>query len=261
MTPLEQYAAALPSEMPHTGGVHVRGLAVLCSGRTEFSQPAIAVWHIALSGAFTGSWVMPQAQVGEADAARLALILLERRALLAWDPEQPLAVLAGLIDAAGLLADTANPWEEHLCRVSEALSQIQRARAAHEAALKDQPNAAPLHWKLALPLTDPAALADFLPAVRRAAPHSAAPVTYNALELATVARWCLHAWQETETVRLRRPVLCQQFGPEQPAPPAWIAALRAQNSQKLKLDDETHLTRTVPLDPGPESSSSVVILG
>lgn len=237
-------------DQTRTGEHPLRGFAVLCAGPNEHDEPAIAVWHIAVGGAFTGAWIMPQARVATPDAARRALILLERRPLLVWAPEPPLSVLAGLIADAGLPADTAEPWRANLCLVRAGLSHIRDARAAHAAVVHDQPTAAAaLQWQYDLPATDPTELADFLPAVRRAAPRSAAPVAYAALEIATAARWCLQAWQDTESVRLRRPILRQQFGPEQPAPPPWLIALHAQYAQSLPVGPTDPPDQPGPPDP------------
>lgn len=216
----------------------MHGMAALFAGHDELTVPTVALWHVAVSGAFTGAWIMPRAYLNEPDTARRALILLERRALLVWDPESALFTLAELINAAHLPAAAVQPWREHLYRVPAALIHIRTARDAHAAVLEEQPTSIPLQWQLDLPATTPADSASFLRAVRRTSPRTASPVVTEALELAAAARWCLQAWQETESVRGRRAVLRQQFGLEQPAPPPWIAALHAQHSQKLNLEGE-----------------------
>jgi hypothetical protein len=184
------------------------GSAVVALGPDDFE-----IWQVSPAGVPTGAWTCPSAELfGDRATARRALVLLERRAITARDPEGLPAFLARLTAAAGL--DIGPWWVGQLFSPMDSFRETvarRRGLAAHWIRHFDQ---------------DPA---DFESLRKLSGLHPAAgpsAVRSAALAVTRLLFWQVGLWQETEQVR---------GGEPEPLPPSWLTAVLAAETRRLPL--------------------------
>ena len=202
-----------------------RGFAVVVVDGSR-APATLAVWHLDITGAFTGAWLMERdAAYADAASARDVLGRFERRALAAWDPEDARRAVSELVELAELPAELAEAWARGTCRPADALAETREARARYERALEEEGKAKgktfqPLRWEqpAELPTDD---LDRALATAGLDSRLGVAEEAWPAIRVCRAIRYCLDVWAETESARSRRQALRDRFPTEQPLPPTW----------------------------------------
>lgn len=195
----------------------------------------VAVWQIDLLGTPCGAWVMPFE--GESTARRL-LAQCDRRGLITVDPAEPVELLGRWAREAGIQLDR-EVLTARVCTLPTLLEQTNEARTVWAAAIAEaeqrhNKRLAPLEWTRPVPDPIPTTVAE----LERA---SSVRVTSGdsdgrpALLVARLAQWAIQLWVDTEAKRARRPYLRQPFGPTQPLPSSWRAALKNAYQSPFQL--------------------------
>jgi hypothetical protein len=213
------------------------GSAVLAVGEENTGQQSIAVWQISPEGHPTGSWVVAQEDTHSADAARQLLVNIERRALVAADPDTLDDVVSRITTAAGI--DANGWWTKQCFSPAEAFIDVLTRQAEFQATIasvrQTGRNVAPLRWDRAFP-TDlrPTSVAELqqLADVGRVA---GAPVIVEALQMSRMLRWLIALWTQTEQVKNRREYIRDEHGEPQALPPSWLTAVTTASTTRLPL--------------------------
>lgn len=191
----------------------------------------LAIWQTSPTGYKSGAWTFDRPP--DRAQARLALALVERRAVAGTDRDEDLRILRQLTDAADVPFPTARAehWVDlrrvHL-EIAAVRDELDKAveNSQHTATAKPQPLA--YHYDVAVdPL--PADLTDALAFYRLVQPRSdAEPAAIRALSAANLLGPAVTRWQDTETARLRRDYLRSLGGnAARPLPPRWLGHLTA----------------------------------
>ena len=214
------------------------GSAVLAAGEENTGRQAVAVWQISPEGHPTGSWVVAQEDAyGKVDAARQLLVNIERRALVAADPDTLDDVVSRLTAVAGIDAD--GWWPKQCFSPTDAFTDVLTRRAEFQATIaavrQMGRNVAPLRWDRAFP-TDlhPTSVAELqqLAGVGRVA---GAPVIVEALQMSRMLRWFIALWTQTEQVKNRREYIRDEHREPQALPPSWLTAVTTASTTRLPL--------------------------
>jgi hypothetical protein len=225
VTNAENTAAAGPSPTKAHDSRTMIGHVVVCHGRDENDQDAVAVWHVDATGNNTGAWIL-EIDLTEpaADSARRILELCLRRAVVAWNPTETLSILARLAKAAEV---TMPSWTDTAIALPEAVGHVVTTRLAYEKHTNDVSvgkQVAPIEWPVDLPEHIPSTFDGMWQAVHLVLP-STNPVAEQALMTCALVRWTVQRWQETMTTLSRRRHLQDAFGRPRVLPPAWESRL------------------------------------
>jgi hypothetical protein len=222
-----------------------RSHTIVAAGPDEAGVEAVAIWRVGPLGQAVGAWVValdPTAASAttvaidstdfpatvesagtEPDLAAI-LALCAGDLVVDWDP----ATIASTLDriAAFVGAEAVATLRGHARPLTALVAEIVERRDAYQAAFEafgrtSRSKPSPLLWP-DLPPEDPSLLAKTLLGDARIS--GATPIAY-ALALATALRRVIRAWQEVETVRLRRSAL-RDLAEAEPLPPRWLGLLR-----------------------------------
>jgi uncharacterized protein DUF6218 len=218
----------------------VIGHVVVTSGLDDGGRDAVAVWHVDTGGVGTGAWIMPvDLDEPDPETARQVLRLCLRRAVVAWRPEEPVAVLTRLAAGAGVVPF---PWLDTAIALPEIIGDVASTRLAYEkhttGRLARNKNTTPLEWPVDLPEHLPSTEHGMWRAIRLALP-SASPVAERALMTTMLTRWTSDRWRETTSALGRRSHLQEEFGQPRPLSPAWEARLTDSYRLFVRLTDVT----------------------
>lgn len=242
-----------------TAGRTMIGHVVVCQGRDENYQEAIAVWHVNTVGASVGAWIVPfDLTKPESTAAHAILRLCLQRAVIAWEPAEALSILSALEAAADV---PRCPWSESTVALPDMLEDIRLTRFAYEkrAAIERQAkrNIVSIDWPVKLPETLPATAMEFQQLIRLVLPETNS-AAHNTLLTSNLARWTLQRWQETANALKRRRYLQQEFGPPTQLPAIWETRLADAYVRNRWLSDargDEHKTRTDNQNGSPTMST------
>lgn len=234
-------AGALPDEGPPVGpgaGPGARGHVVVAVDADTTGTRSAAVWHVTCDGALSGAWVFPYPDGLDVDSARLLLLLAERRALVGFRVDEALGHLQRAADVLGTVLPRAfADGALDLAVLSEETTTARRklAEAVIERGRNTGSKLQQLDWSARIPDTFPANPITTLETLGLAVPDGP-PVVVKALGSARALRWHIRAWQETESVRVRRKYLHPYGGPEaRPLPPNWAARITAVHAVPFEL--------------------------
>ncbi|MGX7681588.1 DUF6218 family protein [Jatrophihabitans sp. DSM 45814] len=208
----------------------VRGHVVL--GYDE-SQPEsnLAIWQVTPEGHPSGAWVLRMEELLQQPIeCRRKLALIERRCLVAADPQVSVP-LATRIAEGGDVKIKNDEFRRSTLSLAQMWVSIVAARADYVTGAGTS-----LPWRRELDDSAPATLEAFAAVVGLRA-RSDVPVTRRALMTADVVAWLVAQWQDTETVRMRRKPLKEQFGPAAALPPDWLSALQRAYERVLPFPD------------------------
>lgn len=233
----ERATGAIPTRA--ADGRTMIGHVIVCQGRDDDNQDAIAAWHVDTEGSNTGAWVIP-VRVLNTDpvAARTLLHTCLRRAVTAWDPTETLAVLSTLERVAHV---ATCDWIGSALALPDMLAEIGDIRSDFEKRILDEQlvkkNVIPLEWDIDLPDPIPLTADDLRKAARLIQQHTC-PAAQEALLLSSLVRWCVQRWRETLTILKRRDYiqpLVKKFGV---LPPRWERHVADAYSQQTSLQDQ-----------------------
>jgi len=218
----------------HVAGV--TGHLILELGPDSAGHDALAVWHVDAAGQPVGASIAtPESLAADQEAARRLLGLTTGRSVLGWDTTTAADALGILSHCAGVVSpvrlDTA-------VLLPEVLGEIEEQRQLHADAIeayrvaRPKGSIKPIAYPVAVP-TAATSAEELRLAACLAVPVADSGVAARALLLARLTRWSVNLWHATETARLRRKYLVEQFGDEAPLPPRWLAKLRAANTPTL----------------------------
>ncbi|KGN38942.1 DUF6218 family protein [Knoellia aerolata] len=191
-------------------------------------KETIAIWLIDFSGELCGAWILDATTKQQ---AQTALSILDRRAII----ENPQGGARATLER---LARTGEiPVHElpgRFALLADLHQAIQAARATYERAAAAHGDTTDTRMTPAWPTPLPDTLADDSPrAARLWSGEGPAPEAFVA---AATARYLIRMWSETESLRVRRSYLREQFGDAQLLPPAWCdAALTAYDEPFTQL--------------------------
>jgi hypothetical protein len=204
----------------------VRGHAVIAIGLDADGGEAIAIWRLGPTGVPVGAWVMSLDTAREnPDDLRGIMTMMRGRCLVGWSTDDPVrtldrlaavlppAVISGLASGVVAIPDLLAEIAEQRTRYADALEQYRSITKS---------KIVPLEWSREIP-----------------PPHTltprhlgaASPVAGQALAVAGALHAAIGLWQDTESVRYRRPYL-RQLGQPQALPPRWVARLRSAADEK-----------------------------
>jgi hypothetical protein len=216
----------LDSELLAAGPSTLDGLPVRAPMVVDEYEESAVLWQVDLLGNPCGAWVFPY---DGAKTSRKLLALCDRRALIAVDPSGPAKLLASWANACGVQVD--HSLDDRICSIPSLLESTVSARATYAAAVQEEERRgnkrlAPLTWTGRL--THPVATtAEELFAAGSIQMPPEPVESANARATVRLTAWAIGLWRETESLRVRRPYLRTQFGPEQPLPQSWRSALLA----------------------------------
>jgi hypothetical protein len=217
----------------------VRGHAVLAFGVQRDGAEGLAVWRLGPAATASGAWVIPADRIEPgSEPFTSVLATLRGRALVDWgdgQTERALRVIAPALPPAYVerLSAAITP-------IPDLLKEIGDLRQGYEDALDRHrtTNAAqvlPLSWTEEVPGEPDTARAALTP-IRWAAGRS---VDDTALGVAAAMKRSVALWQDTESLRYRRPYL-RSTGRPQVLPPQWTARLRALTEGRELLATHFH---------------------
>lgn len=227
-------AEATDTELPPSGPVVVDGSPTRAPVVAILGGDQAALWLVDLTGAPCGAWVLP---AHGAEAARAILSICDRRGLVTVDPGAPVDMIQGLAKIAGVDVDQST-IEGRLCSIPTLLQETAEARAAHSDAVRDLrrrdgKKLAPLVWDRSVPDPVPSSL-DELAAAAGIQPIKDDGIS-AARQVASLTRWGITLWADTEGKRARRRYLRSQFGPTQPLPPSWRQAVKRAYAEPFRI--------------------------
>jgi Family of unknown function (DUF6218) len=209
----------------------VRGHAVVAIGPDADRREAIAVWRLGPTGVAVGAWVMPLDIARENPGDLHGIMTMVRgRCLVGWGTDDAVRTLDRLEDvlpptvmsalASGVVAipDLLVEIAEHRARYAEALEQYRSATKS---------KIIPLVWSREVPLDVEIARETLTPRHVGAA----SPVAAQALEVTGALYAAIGLWQDTESLRYRRPYL-RSLGLPLALPPRWMTRLRSAADEK-----------------------------
>lgn len=208
------------------------GHAVVCHGTDADGHESVAVWHVDTGGTGTGAWIKPITMADpDPSTARGLLRLVRQRAVVAWDPTLPVAVLTALEEAT---AAEASGWLDSAVTVPDTLTEIGETRSAYEKRTNEEqlvkPHTVSIEWPVELPEHVSATEDAFWQACGLVLPQ-ASPVAQAALRTTMLVNWSVRRWQETMVALGLRKYLKATFGRRRPLPPRWEARLADPNAQ------------------------------
>lgn len=189
---------------------------------------AVVVWQVDLLGHPVGGWEM---RYEGTETAHTLLSLCDRRGLIAMSHTPLLTVLGEWADACGAKI-SVETLEARLCSIPLLLRESTAARSMYSEAVRELnqehgKNRAALQWKRGIPDPVPETIDQLATSSGLHGPWEAScsPGIGHALLLAGLTRWAIGLWIDTQSALRRRPYLREIFGPAQPVPPSWRAAL------------------------------------
>lgn len=199
--------------------------AVVLTSDADFKS--VAVWQVNTAGVSTGAWVLP---LDAPDTARRVLGLCLRRAVIAWQPAEPLSLLAELTEVTG---GQSRSWETTAIALPEVIGEIVATRTAYDKRVAAERAAGrkvtPITWPVAMPTLVPTSEDGFWRTTGLALPRSS-PVAEAALRTCGIARWLAQRWAETMVVLRRREYLRDEFGAPAHLPAVWETRLADAHS-------------------------------
>lgn len=199
------------------------GHVVVCRGGGPGDVDALAVWHVDTGGARTGAWIVPVAEAfGDPAAARRLLASCRRRAVLAWDPADPIAILRELERTA---AAPPEDWAASAVSIPFAPAEVASVRAACEKRVAEEQgrnkDIEDLEWEVALPDPLPGTPEELHRSTRQAVVVAPTRVATAALVTGRLAGWVVRRWRETAGALGRRDYLRAEFGEPTVLAPEW----------------------------------------
>ncbi|EWT04643.1 hypothetical protein N864_10640 [Intrasporangium chromatireducens Q5-1] len=219
---IEEATSEVANDLATTGpatlnGAPARSLATL----SKHGRSQVAVWQVNFAGVACGAWLL---DARNKEHALDILALCDRRAVIDDSPSSVQLILE-LADMARVEIPEA-VMKERLASLDGLLSATAAARRAHAEAVvaygkSEGKKLAPLAWRTEVPPS----LDQLRPSQYRGwAGKGTAP---HAFGMSVLSRQLVQLWTDTETVRLRRKYLREQFGPAQVLPEAWRDAALA----------------------------------
>jgi hypothetical protein len=233
--PSAEYSA--PPITAHDGRTMI-GHVVLATGLDAEERESIAVWHVSTNGLSTGAWILPiDLSHPDPATARAVLALCLRRAVIAWNPFEPLALLKELEHASSVAAPM---WADTAIALPEIFDEVCALRSACEKRAMEERSSkkkvALITWPIALPEGPHTTEADLWNAVRLVLPRTN-PVARDALRTANLIRWIVQRWRETTIALGRRPYLEREFGPVGHLAATWEQRLADAYAKNLRLTE------------------------
>lgn len=196
---------------------------------SKHGRSQVAVWQVNFAGVACGAWLL---DARSKEHALAILGLCDRRAVIEDGPSSVQLILE-LADKAGVEVPETM-MKERLASLDTLLSATAAARCAHSEAVaaygrSEGKKLTPLAWRTALPHS-----LDQLRAgqYRGWAGDGCAP---HAFGVSVLSRQLVRLWTETETARVRRKYLREQFGPAQVLPHVWRDAALAAYATPFEL--------------------------
>lgn len=222
----EETASEVTPEVGTTGpatlnGAPARALVAL----SPHGKSQVAVWLVNFVGESCGAWLL---DARTKEDAQTILRICDRRAVIEDDPSAAQLVLDHA-DKAGIEIPESQV-KQRLARLDDLLSATAEARRAHHEAVAEYgkrqgKKLAPLTWRQDLPESVKTLRGG---QYRGWAGEGEPPPAFGLLVL---SRQLVRLWTETETTRMRRKYLREQFGPQAALPDEWRdAALSAYAS-------------------------------
>jgi hypothetical protein len=229
-------AGLTPAPTQTADGRTMIGHVVVCLGRNESDEPAVAVWHVNTAGTSVGAWVLPfDPAAPDPVVARTVLQLCLRRAVTAWDPAHTAVSLAEFEQAAHV---EASPWLESAIALPELLDDISLTRSAYEkwtaAEQQVKKSVVAIEWPVDLP-EHLATTAEGLSRQIRLTLPETSPVGRDALLLSNLVGWAVQRWQESMTMLRRRRFLLREFGRPTQLSPRWETRLADAYADNRRL--------------------------
>lgn len=187
------------------------------------------MWLVNFVGESCGAWLL---DVRTKADAQTILRICDRRAVVEDEASSAQLVL-DLADKAGIEIPEAQV-KERLARLDGLLSATAEARQAHHEAVveygeRERKKLSPLTWRQELPeCVDTLRGGQF----RGWAGEGQPPAAFS---VSVLSRQLVRLWTETETTRMRRKYLREQFGPAQVLPDVWRDAALAAYASCLVL--------------------------
>ena len=242
MTNLEDSAAEI--SLPIAGPSIIDGQPTRAPVILAQHADQVAIWQVDLVGNPCGAWVLPCVGV---DAARRLLSICDRRGLIAIEPQRTVDLMLTLAREGDISVDRES-LESRVCRLSSLVEETRDARADYVAAVRELEvrggkRLAPLVWERPIPDPVPQTLdqwasASQLPQV------DVRSVGEEARGVASLARYALGLWIDTEGRRSRRKYLRDDFGPSQPLSKAWREAVVSAYGSPFDLPAAGHPFQT-----------------
>lgn len=193
------------------------------------------IWQIDLLGTPCGAWVKPY------EGSSTALDLLaktDRRGIVTTNPDGAAELLLRWAKDVDVSIDP-ELVRSRMCSIPTLLDEVTKARHAYTTEVRDKEQRegkrlAPLSWEIELPEQAPTTFGDLVD-FASINTHSETPHAARVLITARLAQWAICTWRDTESIRMRRPYLREPFGPAQPLPPAWRAAVTSAYGGPLSL--------------------------
>jgi hypothetical protein len=214
------------------------GSAVLAMGASDDGHDALAISLVSPGGAPSGSWEYPQSEVfTSTTVARHVLVLLERRAITAKNPDALDDVVGRITAAAGI--DAEPWWMPHVFSSVQVFGEIIDRRKAYDESVKAMSasgkTVAPLEWSRDLPALSMPGNFEALRGESLLRTAVGTPVGSELLTVARVLRWLVKVWTETEQVKGRRSYVRTEYGDVEALPPTWLAAVQTASANRLPL--------------------------
>lgn len=229
-------AVSVEDQVPHTGPSLLQGRPVRAMAAVSLRDTELAIWLIGLTGEPCGAWILDATEEG---AALTAMNILDRRALVEREPGDAQGILEDLAQRIGIAAPTTT---DRCASLTHLLEATEAARVAYQE-FTAQPSATARSKRAALswPTPLPKMLTETESSVRRAWSRAGDPP--DAFRLAISANRLMQLWAETESTRVRRTYLREEFGEAQPLPEGWRAAALAAFDEPFDLPEKAYTSR------------------
>lgn len=183
------------------------------------------IWQIDLLGTPCGAWVKPYEG---SSTARELLAKCDRRAIVTTNPVGAVNLLVEWAKDGDVPVDQAD-LRTRICSIPTLLDEVAKARHTYTTEVRDKEQRegkrlAALNWEVDIPGQVPTTFQALLDCAS-VNTHTASPEVARVLITARLAQWAIRTWTNTESIRVRRPYLREPFGPAQPLPPSWRAAV------------------------------------